>query len=215
MECLMRQCLPTVFLASCALLAGCTEPVDCTTEAVTSVRVDVVDVDGERVRQSEATYSVDGGEPMPCEELVEGAFECGVEVEGDFTITATARGYIDAVTEVTVESDECHVIPVELDLLIEVDECQQDFRPGVLVGVTDGKGAVPADTAVFWTSDLVWDPCIGPDAKGLWACAEEVAGLLTVEASATGFATATQDVTVETDGCHVTTERLDFVMVAK
>ena len=90
------------------------EGVDCSADIKPSVVVSVVDADGSEILEAELTYSVDGGTEQPCDEYN----TCGQETAGEFTITASAAGYMPASETLTVESDICHVITQWVDLVL-------------------------------------------------------------------------------------------------
>ena len=92
--------------------AGCGSGGDemaCTTEARSSVTLEVVDTMGNRITDATVTYSVDGGASKNCEPFPDGTYTCGFEEAGAFSITAT-RGMDTHTHNLTVTSDECHVI---------------------------------------------------------------------------------------------------------
>lgn len=110
-----------------SLLAACEPEVDCTTEARGSVNVSVVDADGaptdafDSISYDSSTFSDD------CEGWETGEYVCGWEVAGDITITVEACGGSQTISEtVTVQSDECHVIPEALEL--QIDPCDAPAR---------------------------------------------------------------------------------------
>ncbi|APR74708.1 Hypothetical protein A7982_00054 [Minicystis rosea] len=81
--------------------------------------MDVTIVDGNATGITDAVvkYSVDGGPQKDCERFVaEGSvYSCGTEEAGHFVITASHAGATQT-KELDVESDECHVIGVDLTL---------------------------------------------------------------------------------------------------
>ncbi len=94
----------------------------CTTELRYSVSVDVEDEAGDAVTGATVEYSVDGGAAVACEELQDGNYACGEEVEGDLTVTATADGLGTDEATVTVEADECHVIGEAVTLTLPIED---------------------------------------------------------------------------------------------
>jgi hypothetical protein len=88
----------------------------CTADFRFSTLVTVLDGDAPVV-DAAVEYSVDGSAPRACEPLGD-RFACGGEEAGDFLITATRREQSGSVA-VTVEEDECHVIPQEVTLGLE------------------------------------------------------------------------------------------------
>ena len=91
---------------------------DCSLDVRTSVLVEVSAASGEDLSSvATVTYTVDGTE-SECSEPFAGAFWCGTELEGPFTLRASAEGYEDAQDSVTVEADECHVITESVSLVL-------------------------------------------------------------------------------------------------
>jgi len=92
-----------------ALLAGCTVESVCTTEARSSVTVQVFDNLGFPVVDADVTYAIGSGLDQACDSISnDGSYVCGYEQEGDFTITVT-KGTATKTEKLTVTSDECHV----------------------------------------------------------------------------------------------------------
>jgi hypothetical protein len=103
------------------------EGVLCTAEFRFSTLVTVLN--GETpVDDAAVEYSVDGSDPSACDAFGT-QYACGGEEAGDFLITAT-RGEQSGSVAVTVEEDECHVIPQEVTLRLEpeTDEDQGPIR---------------------------------------------------------------------------------------
>ena len=111
----MRLTLPALLLLSLASLAGACDPLACDTMAYTSVNVTVTDDSGSAVPDVEVTFSVDGGAASPCEVISSTEFGCGVEQAGDITVEASAPGFVTQSDSVTVDEDECHVLPETMD----------------------------------------------------------------------------------------------------
>jgi hypothetical protein len=119
----MHTRLSLAVLTALALTACKDDPVVCTDIAVGSVNVTVHDAADAAVPDVALTYTVDGGDPVACEEvgLADGAsFVCGYEVEGEITVTATAPGFDDATDTVTIvkTEDGCHVIGQAMTLVM-------------------------------------------------------------------------------------------------
>ncbi|MDC3960567.1 hypothetical protein [Polyangium jinanense] len=115
MRLLLASLLPFCLLP----LAACSsDEVQCTTIAAVSVTVTVVDSTETAVTDAELTYTVNGGAAKPCEQVIENTYDCGVEEAGDFVITAT-RDMATKTANVTVTSDECHVIGQALTITID------------------------------------------------------------------------------------------------
>ena len=119
---------PLVVLATLTLstLTGCPSapgPV-CTEEARSSVSLSVLRSDGAIVPDVAVTFTVDGGASTACDDIGQGDFVCGFEIEGDFVISISAPGFIFAEEQVTVLADECHVISQVLTVLLEEEVMQ-------------------------------------------------------------------------------------------
>ena len=107
----MRTLLVPLALAA-TLHVGCVEPggVDCTSIAIPSVSVAVVDEAGVAVPDADVTYTGGSFVDAPCNEGPDGTWSCGFEVPGEIMIRAVADGFAPVEQEVFVDSDECHVI---------------------------------------------------------------------------------------------------------
>jgi len=89
----------------------------CTEIAVSSVQVTVKAPGGEVTTDAEVTYAVDGKDSKSCELIGSMEFVCGYEEAGDFVITATPdSGGPVGTAEVTVTSDECHVLTQKVEI---------------------------------------------------------------------------------------------------
>ncbi len=196
-----------------ALLTACPPEQACTTEAVGSVSLTVVDAAGNAIPGATATFSVDGAAAEACESMQAGAFVCGWERAGHFEIAVSAVGYVDATVSADVAQGECHVEPVSETVALELDElaCTTEAVPSVTLSVLSGGTPVVADLAQWRTrgGDTL-ENCDRTDV-GTYTCGYEVAGDLDVFAELNGERIATR-VTVTGDECHVTTEdaSLDF-----
>jgi hypothetical protein len=91
---------------------GCIGSKTCTTEAITSVGVTVVDDTNAPVTDATLVYSVDGKPQKSCEHTdpTSNTYYCAYEEAGHFVITAT-RGTDTAQAQVDVSEGECHVVP--------------------------------------------------------------------------------------------------------
>ena len=92
---------------------------DCTGEALPSVLVAVVSLEGDDLTDAATvTYRLNG-EEGDCSGPSGGLFSCGLEQEGVFVLTALVAGYEDGDAAITIASDGCHVrtetVPMELD----------------------------------------------------------------------------------------------------
>jgi len=115
----MRHSTSLFAIAVIAALAACDAPgTNCTLEAVTSVNVEVKDVGGAAIDDAEVVYTVDDGDEEDCDNRGEGRYACGVEVAGDFVVTAIKAGFADAERGVTVEDGGCHVAGENVELIL-------------------------------------------------------------------------------------------------
>ena len=109
----------TAFVAP---LSGCGEGFGdaCDNVAVSSALVQVLDEFGDPVVGADVRYQPADGMDQSCEELgaEPGQYVCGYEVPGSMTITVDALGFEVAQIEVDVQSDECHVITEEVELML-------------------------------------------------------------------------------------------------
>lgn len=94
------------------------QPLDCTDELEPSVWLTLVDAGGGDVPDASATWSSDTAGEGICEDVGGDGLVCGFEIPGDLAITATAPGYEDVSTIVTVEADACHVITEDVELIL-------------------------------------------------------------------------------------------------
>ena len=216
----MSRVLPSLFafgFAALTLLPGCLgdDAQDCTTEARSSVSLTVVDEQGNALADADAVFAVDGGAERDCESMGNGAFVCGWEEAGAFTITVDAEGFGAKTVQLTVDADECHVQTEILEVTLEPVACTDEAVPSVLVRVTDGQGEDVTSGDVVWNvaeEDDLPEPCTNIGGNE-WYCAEEVAGNIRVEISNAGpYQPFSEVVTVEADECHVITETLDAVL---
>lgn len=108
-------------LVSLATANGCApEVLNCTTEARASVRVVAADSSGAAVQGTAVSFSLDDGATFqPCDDISEGRWVCGWEVEGDILVRAEAAGYVPVERAITVDSDECHVIGESVTLSLD------------------------------------------------------------------------------------------------
>jgi len=100
-----------LLFSTSGILMGCGgEEMDCTTEARSSVTVQVVDASGAAVTDAVVKFSVDGGATQDCDNPLgsDNIYTCGYEIAGNFTITAT-RGGMTGTATATVTAGDCHV----------------------------------------------------------------------------------------------------------
>ncbi|MCB9795619.1 MAG: hypothetical protein H6741_23190 [Alphaproteobacteria bacterium] len=202
-----------------SLLTACTgwnsQNVDCDLMAVASVNVELSAEEGGDIEEAEVTWSVDGGEPQPCETWDPGIWVCGWEVAGDITVTADGWGFAPVSETVFIEQDTCHVVPQWIELELPPVDCAAVEMPGVLVDVVDEAGAPIADAEVAYAPrDEDWtapEPC-EDQGGGEFACAWGRWGLLDVEAHAEGLQSAYAEVDVPSDECGPITQTLTLTL---
>ena len=112
-------------LALAPLLPACANSLACTTEAIASVSITVLDEAGQRVRDARVTFVRDGGAEQQAE-CLQGSTDTGCETwvtgweqPGDFVIKATsADGTRQAQGQASVEDGTCHVEGQSLQLTL-------------------------------------------------------------------------------------------------
>ena len=121
----MKLLRSLALLALVPLLPACANSIACTTEAVASVSVTVLDEAGQRVQDARVTFTRDGGaeEQADCVPSTTGSgcsgWVAGWEQPGDFVIKATsADGTRQAQGQVTVDDGTCHVEGQSLQLTL-------------------------------------------------------------------------------------------------
>ena len=212
----MRRALMLMVMCSaCGPLIGePREQLDCTAEARPSTQVTVVDADGQVLTdEAEVTYTVDGGEPRPCDALGGGSLACGWEVEGTFEITADALGYEPRTEAVIVESDECHVITEEVRLELQATDCDDAISYGVEVR-TVAQGD-PVAARVQWVSEVGFtdcEPIMLTDESFTYGCAPEVGGELQVIANNADVGSWEGMIDVPVDDCGPITQQVTAVL---
>ena len=120
-----------VFLSS---FFACEKPVACDEMAAYSVNLKLLDEDGSPITDAEISYTVDGVEGQTVDNFGDGEYVVGVEEAGDFEISIDVsiedpedeccwkEGSADL--SLTIEEDECHVIPQILTPELDwVDVC--------------------------------------------------------------------------------------------
>ena len=93
----------------------------CEGNPVVSVLVNLTGSTGEALDSPAVTWSADGSAPATCETADSGAtWACGVNVEGDFTLSATASGHTpkDATATVPLAADGC-VVTQQVDIAVD------------------------------------------------------------------------------------------------
>lgn len=201
-----------------ALATGCpAPPVECTEQAAASLNLTVVDPDGVPVADAQVNYTVDGGDPEACELLTDGGYVCGWEIAGAFDVQIGAVGYLPDTFSVTVDADECHVLPQVVTRTLTPMEvaCTQQEVFGALVNVTDAQGVDITSATVAWGRPNAGGsrmPCEYVSGNQ-WACASEVFGLIEVSVTEAGaYEPFLQAVDIGYDGCDPVTETLDAVL---
>ena len=212
----MTRSSPLMPLGLLLLAAGCPgDDTACTTEARSSITVAVVDEDGASIDVATATYSVDGGAEIDCEDMSGGSLVCGWEVAGDLTVTVAASGYRTQTFTQRVEADECHVVGEVVEITLLAVDCTAEVVSSIEVTVTDSQGADVTSADVLWNmaaEDDLPEPCT-QQGGNVWTCGEEAAGELVVEIDNAGpYEPYSQLVTVSEDECHVITEQLSAVL---
>jgi hypothetical protein len=215
----MRATIPALLTA--ATLTGC-EPIEygCTDILMWSVTLTLEDESGGVIKDAQVTVT-DGTITEDCHSGSDGVYYCGGELSGELTLTAQAVGFAPQDITVTVEADECHVINEEVTATMESVDCTTQAIPSVSVIVTDEAGGGLPDAIVTYaplTDDGMVDESIDCDAlDGAFLCGYEIAGDIEIIATAPGYATAEEVVSVglSEDGCHVVTEELDIALTAE
>jgi hypothetical protein len=199
-------------------LLACVDERACTDMAVYSTTVSVRDASGAPVEGATLTYTVDGEEPpLPCQELSEGRYVCGLEASGHFVIRASKDGYDDASAEVDVGADECHPIPeaVTLTLHASAADCTDAEVPSIVVHLAGSGGQALTDPQVAYTFGDTAAPIACESADGdTWQCDHDNWGDYTVTAVADAHVAQRVAVTVEPDAnaCHPVTQELDVLL---
>lgn len=195
-------------------LAACPKPVDCTTEARSSVTVTVTTADGQPATDAIVTYSVDGAAAAPCESFIAGEFVCAYEVSGEFSIRAALLGYEDSVGAATVTVDECHVIGQTLALTLVPLDCTQVVVAAVEATIRGASNEVLDAPAITWKFAANDGPFLACDDQldGTWTCGPDAVGDLVIQGTAGGHTTDTEDVTIASDGCHPIPQAVELVV---
>lgn len=196
------------------LAAGCPEDgVDCTTEARVSVTVTLTAAGGGDLSEAQVTWETADRGPEACENYGDD-WLCGWEVSGEILIRAEAQGYQAAEETVTVTEDECHVESQSIDIELQPVNCTDEEVPSVLVFVVDLDGAlIPDATVEYAPRDELWttpEPCEPMGGGSGFVCGHEMDGILDLWAEAPGYVSATAEVEVAADECHVITEEYTF-----
>ena len=202
---------PMILLLS---LLACPVETACTELAAYSTTFSVTDADGRAVEGATGTYSVDGGEAKPCDSIVPGELMCGVEEAGAFRVEVSAAGFVTSVVVLDVASDECHVIGLASDLVLEESECAGEETPSAVVTVQAEDGTLLVDSVVTYAVDGGEAAACNPGGDSRHVCGYDDAGQFTLEASAFGFQTATVVVEVAGGECHAITESVTMTLAS-
>lgn len=100
------------------MAAGCDDTVDCPSLAAVSVTVTVIDETDEPVTDATVEFVTGEAAPGACESVVAGIYNCGYEVEGEITVSATADGLGRQEATVTVVAGECNVVGERVTLTL-------------------------------------------------------------------------------------------------
>ena len=193
--------------------------VSCTDIMMWSVELELEDESGMPLLDAAVTVT-DGITTEECSTGGEGFYYCGQEMGGDLTISVSAAGYYDEDIDVTVTSDECHVVQESITHTMASVDCTTEIATSVVVTVGDEAGGPIEGVAVGYVpvSDDIGADVIDCEGESeLFFCGEEVAGDLEILVSAEGYQPHSEVVTVAVsdDGCHVITEDLDVVLLAE
>ena len=210
----------TALTAAAIGLTGC-ERIEygCTDIMMWSIELSLEDEAGTPV--ADAVVSVTNGSVTEdCSTGSDGIYYCGGEMAGELTISMQASGFGSEELDVTVEADECHVIPESLTHTMMAVDCTTEAVTSVVVHVTDEAGSPLPQALVSYVpvNDDIGADNIDCMASGDgFYCGEEVAGEMEISAWAEGFEAQYEVVTVgvSEDGCHVITQELDIALIAE
>jgi hypothetical protein len=123
-----------MLFAILGLFMACEEEATCTADIKYSVQMSLEDQDGNPITDADISYIIDGVEGEFVEEMSGGTYAVGEEEAGEFEISIAvhleypndeccwAEGA--ATISLTVEADECHVIPELIEPTLDwVDVC--------------------------------------------------------------------------------------------
>lgn len=194
-----------------AMLGCVEEKIACTTEARSSVSLQVRDESGAIIPDSSLSFTVDGGAATPCESWTEGEWACGWEQAGSFEITASAPGFEPQVLEVEVEADVCHVITEVVEVVLVPTCGEEDPAPSVIASVAGSSGELLEGVAVVYSQND--GPEVACQSDGAtWVCGWGSTGTFVVTASASGHVSESLTAEVAAMGCGVDTQSLDFLL---
>jgi hypothetical protein len=191
------------------MLACVEEQIACTTEARSSVSLQVLDEAGAVIPDLTVSYTVDGGASAACDNFMDGAWACGYEQVGTFEISVSAPGFETQTLSLVVEADVCHVI-TEVEEITLLSSCGDvEAMPSVIATVVGASGEPLEEVAVVYS--LGDGPETACDPAGeTWICGYGTAGTFDITASAAGHVPQNQTVVVLANECGVDTRNLDF-----
>ena len=116
---LMTACVEDKGLDLDTAITDTGDGIDCSSQFVYSLTLTLTDQDGGPIDNAIISYTVDGEEGSFVEYLANGEYFVGGEEAGDFEVDIYAELPVGedcfdlgtALFDVTVEADECHVIP--------------------------------------------------------------------------------------------------------
>ncbi len=100
------------------LSTSCTVGLVCTDLAAVSLSLTVKDASGRVVPGATATWRADGDRSGECTSIGDDLL-CGYEVAGAMTVDVQAPGFQPSVVAAAIDSDECHVIGQQRDVVLE------------------------------------------------------------------------------------------------
>jgi len=190
----------------------------CTEMAAASVSLTLVyAANGEAVSGASVTYTVDGGDSKPCDNLLEEQWVCGWEEPGLIEVTVAQDGYqtLTESVEVVMTDDGCHVVGQVLDLALEERACTAEYVPAVIATLAGASGETLEDPQVTWSlpnADMAPQACTQDGEQ--WLCAEEHTGELEIWGTASGHDTdfVLVDVPIDEEQCHPVTQSVALVV---
>ncbi len=133
-------------LATMSTFAACQLPFACSTEALPSLSVHVQDSAGTGIDDATVTArpDEDGAADQACAAIGAGNYRCPFfEDAGDFVVSVSRPGFVDATAAATVEVGSCGVVPADVLLVLSASDgpcCCASIIEGDIITET------PADT---------------------------------------------------------------------
>ena len=189
----LPRTLTLPLLLAVLVTAGCEPELNCSLLAAVSVQVHVQDQAGEEVPEAQVRYRLSSDDDFAdCIQQAQD-WSCGVEESGTFEIEVSADLYDTQLHEVVVSSGECHVISQQLEVTLELPDCDL-FEQGRAVHLTlsDPNGDSISAFSGGWASwgypdaDMEAIPC-EPDGNGGFHCGDFEAGSYEIAAGSIGF----------------------------